>query len=281
MSDSPRQPFLMPSDDTNPPPELPPQGSAPVNPSSRLGIKLAIAALFVVGVVALSRAVGHERVLEFLVARESQAQELYSAQPLVACLLAFLVYTVVTGISLPGAVILTLIYGWFFGWPIALLIVSFASTTGATIAFLTSRYFLRDSVQARFGARLTAFNANLEREGAWYLLTLRLLPVVPFFLINLVMGLTPLPARTFWWVSQIGMLPGTFVYTFAGDSLPDLATIQQLIAEGGLRNVLRGSSEDFNLLHLLFALILLGLLPVVVRFLLARFRRPTKASADL
>jgi uncharacterized membrane protein YdjX (TVP38/TMEM64 family) len=107
---------------------------------------------------------------------------------------------------------MTLLYGWFFKFVAALLVVSFASTTGTTLAFLLSRYLLRDAIQQKFGERLAGFNGALEREGAFYLFTLRLIPAVPFFVINVVMGLTPIRVWTFWWVSQLGMLPGTCVF---------------------------------------------------------------------
>ena len=105
---------------------------------------------------------------------------------------AFVVYVVVTGFSLPGAAVLTLVYGWYFGWLRGLVLVSFASTAGATMAFLLSRFLFRDAIQKRFGDRLQNFNQSLEKEGPFFLFTLRLIPAVPFFIINAVMGLTPI-----------------------------------------------------------------------------------------
>lgn len=131
----------------------------------------------------------------------------------------FAVYVLVTGASLPGAAILTLAAGALFGVLWGTVIVSFASTIGATIAFLSSRYVLRDAIEARFGERLKAINAGLERDGAFYLFSLRMIPVFPFFMVNLVMGLTRIRTLTYMWVSQIGMLLGTVVYVNAGTQL--------------------------------------------------------------
>jgi uncharacterized membrane protein YdjX (TVP38/TMEM64 family) len=141
-------------------------------------------------------------------------------------------------------------------------LVSFASTTGATIAFLLSRYLFGRAIQDRFAQRLAAFNTAIEREGAFYLFTLRLIPQVPFFVINVVMGLTKLPARTFWWISQLGMLPGTCVFVLAGASAPSL----DRVADQGISSLL-----DWKLIA---ALVLLGIVPLAVRRLLAWLRPP-------
>lgn len=136
--------------------------------------------------------------------------------------------------------------------------MSFASTLGATLAFLLSRFLLRASIQERFGDRLRAFNDSLEREGPFYLFTLRLIPAVPFFVINAVMGLTPVRTRTFWWISQLGMLPGTVVYVYAGSSVPNL----RLLAEDGINAVFSPS----QMLQIIGAFALLGLFPLIVRY---------------
>lgn len=138
---------------------------------------------------------------------------------------AFLVYVLVTGLSIPGAAALSLFMGWYFRFAQGFVLVSFAAACGATVAFLLSRYFLREPIQRRFGDRLKTFNAALDREGAFYLFTLRLVPVVPFFVINVVMGLTRIRTWTFWWVSQVGMLAGTCVYIYAGSTLPSLTQL--------------------------------------------------------
>ena len=172
---------------------------------------------------------------------------------------AFLVYATVTGLSLPGAVVLTLVCGWYFDFPRAVLLVSCASTTGASLAFLLSRHVFRDAVRSRFGDRLRSVNDALTRDGAAYLFTLRLVPAVPFFVINLVMGLTPMRLRTFWWVSQIGMLPGTAVYVWAGASVPDL----QVLADRGVGGLVSPP--------VLAAFAALGVFPLLARRVLRRF----------
>ncbi|MEG3767278.1 TVP38/TMEM64 family protein, partial [Alteromonas sp. 14N.309.X.WAT.G.H12] len=128
----------------------------------------------------------------------------------------FALYVAVTALSLPGAAILTLAAGALFGLWQGLIIVSFASSIGATLAFLVARFILRDTVRQRFGEKLKPIDAGVEKQGAFYLFTLRLLPVFPFFLINLLMGLTSIKTFTFYWVSQVGMLAGTLVYVNAG-----------------------------------------------------------------
>jgi len=199
-----------------------------------------------------------DKVMPALAARETQLHSFVSERPLESFAIAFVIYILVTGLSLPGAAALTVLYGWLFRfWP-GVIVVSFASTSGATIAFLLSRYLFGRAIQTRYGERLTAFNAAMEREGAFYLFTLRLIPQVPFFVINAVMGLTKLRTRTFWWVSQLGMLPGTCVYVLAGANAPTL----QRIADEGLASIL-----DWKWM---LALILLGVLPLALKWLLGR-----------
>lgn len=137
----------------------------------------------------------------------------------------FIAYVIVTGASFPGAAVMTLAAGALFGVLWGTVIVSFASTLGATVAFLSSRYVLRDTIEARFGERLKAINAGLERDGAFYLFSLRMIPVFPFFAVNLVMGLTRIPTLTYMWVSQIGMLLGTIVYVNAGTQLAQIDSL--------------------------------------------------------
>jgi pyruvate/2-oxoglutarate dehydrogenase complex dihydrolipoamide dehydrogenase (E3) component/uncharacterized membrane protein YdjX (TVP38/TMEM64 family) len=149
-------------------------------------------------------------------------QQLFSEQPLLSGAIFFAVYVVATALSIPGAAALTLIGGAIFGLGWGLLLISFASSVGATLAFLITRLLLKDWVQAKFGNYLGTLNKGIEKDGAFYLFTLRLIPVVPFFVINLVMGLMPIKARTFYWVSQLGMLAGTAVYVNAGAQLGQL-----------------------------------------------------------
>jgi pyruvate/2-oxoglutarate dehydrogenase complex dihydrolipoamide dehydrogenase (E3) component/uncharacterized membrane protein YdjX (TVP38/TMEM64 family) len=157
--------------------------------------------------------------LDYFQAQRAAIEAQVQAYPLRTALLFFGAYVAVTGLSLPGAAIMTLIAGALFGLLWGTLIVSFASTLGATLAFLASRFLLRDWVQQRFGDRLRPINEGIAREGAFYLFALRLVPAFPFFVINLVMGLTPIRTSTYYWVSQLGMFAGTLVYVYAGTQL--------------------------------------------------------------
>lgn len=150
--------------------------------------------------------------------------------PLASALTYFVLYVLVTALSLPGAALMTLVGGAIFGLGWGTLIVSFASSIGATLAFLVARFLLRDAVQRRFGRNLAALNRGIEHDGPLYLFTLRLVPVFPFFVINLLMGLTPLRTRTFYWVSQLGMLPGTLVYVNAGTQLSQLHSLHGILS---------------------------------------------------
>ncbi len=158
------------------------------------------------------------------------ARGFYSENPVLVIGAFFLIYVAVTAASLPGAAIMTLGAGALFGLVAGTIIVSFASTLGATLAFLSSRYVLRDSVEGRFGDRLKAINSGLERDGAFYLFTLRMIPAIPFFVINLVMGLTRIKTRTFMWVSQVGMLLGTVVFVNAGTRLAEIESTSGLLS---------------------------------------------------
>ncbi|MDF1843411.1 MAG: TVP38/TMEM64 family protein [Rubripirellula sp.] len=199
--------------------------------------------------------------LDYLATKESQLQDFRQQSPLLVYGIALGVYVLVTGLSLPGAAALSLLYAWYFGFIPGVILISFASTLGATIAFLTSRFLLRDTVQSKFGDRLTSFNEHLKQQGAFYLFTLRLIPLVPFFVINLVMGLTPIRITTFWWVSQIGMLPGTCVYVYAGSRVPTLQTL----ADEGAGAVFTPS----QLIQITIAFAMLGLFPVAAKRLLS------------
>lgn len=142
----------------------------------------------------------------------------------------FILYVAVTGLSIPGAAIMSLIAGALFGVLMGTIIVSFASTMGATLAFLSARFVLRDWVQGKFGERLRAIDEGLEKDGAFYLFTLRLIPVFPFFVINLLMGLTRIKTRTFFWVSQLGMLPATIVFVNAGTQISYIESTSGLLS---------------------------------------------------
>ncbi|MBK8891284.1 MAG: FAD-dependent oxidoreductase [Dechloromonas sp.] len=190
--------------------------------------------------------------------KEQQAaiQGFQAAQPLLSGVIYFLVYVAATALSLPGAALLTLAGGAVFGLLWGTVIVSFASTIGATLAFLMSRFLLRDWVESRFGQRLTAIDQGVRREGAFYLFTLRLVPVFPFFLINLLFGLTGMKARTFYWVSQIGMLAGTVVYVNAGTQLGKLESLSGILSPA-----------------LLGSFVLLGIFPLIARRIVEVIRR--------
>ncbi|MGB3212307.1 MAG: FAD-dependent oxidoreductase [Desulforhopalus sp.] len=170
--------------------------------------------------------------LENIKSNLADFQQWRDSSPILVSLLFFTVYVLVTALSLPGAVIMTLAAGGLFGLVWGLVIVSFASTIGATLAFLVSRYLLRDSVQKRFGDRLGTINRGIEREGAFYLFTLRLVPIFPFFLINILMGLTPIKTFTYYWVSQLGMLAGTVVYVNAGTQLAQIEGLGGILSPG-------------------------------------------------
>jgi dihydrolipoamide dehydrogenase len=166
---------------------------------------------------------------EFFKNRQLEIESYTRAYPLRVAAAYFVVYVLVTGLSLPGAAVMTLVGGAIFGLLWGTVIVSFASSIGATLAFLASRFLLRDWVQGRFGDRMNAINRGVEKEGAFYLFALRLVPAFPFFLINLAMGLTPIRTWTFYWVSQVGMLAGTIVYVYAGTTLGEFRISLELV----------------------------------------------------
>ena len=206
--------------------------------------------------------------LEFLAARESELIAFRDARPVLVFLIAFLIYVVVTGLSLPGALVLSVTYAWYFGFFPALILISVASTLGATIAFLLSRYLFREALEKRFGSRLERFNQALDEEGAFYLFTLRLIPAFPFFVINAVMGLTRIRTVTFWWVSQLGMLPGTILFVWFGSSFPRL----QQIEKNGIGEILNWK--------IVVAFVLIGVFPLAVRKLFRKFRSKREIVND-
>ncbi|SFI10174.1 Pyruvate/2-oxoglutarate dehydrogenase complex, dihydrolipoamide dehydrogenase (E3) component [Pseudomonas guineae] len=195
--------------------------------------------------------VGQYLNLDALKTQQATLNAQVSAQPWLAAGVFFLAYVAVTALSLPGAALMTLLGGALFGLVEGFVLISFASTLGASLAMLSSRFLLRDWVQARFGQRLAKIDAGIEREGPFYLFALRLVPAFPFFLINLAMGLTRLPLRTYWWVSQLGMLPGTLVFVNAGRELGQLESLSGILSPG-----------------LLGAFVLLGVFPLIARKLL-------------
>src|SRR5512134_3296833 len=168
--------------------------------------------------------------LDFFKAQQAAIDAYFQTHPLQTAAIYFAIYVAVTGLSLPGAAILTLVGGAIFGLLWGVVLISFASTIGATLAFLASRFVLRDWVQGRFGDKLKPINDGVAREGAFYLFALRLVPAFPFFVINLVMGLTPIRTWTFYWVSQVGMFAGTIVYVYAGTQLGQFKLSAGLVA---------------------------------------------------
>ncbi len=172
----------------------------------------------------------HYLSLESLKSQQTAIASYRQSHPLWAVALYAALYIAVTGLSLPGAAVLTLAGGAVFGVMLGTVIVSFASTIGATLAFLAARFLFRDWVKSRFSARLQSIDDGVRRDGAFYLFTLRLVPVFPFFMINLAMGLTPMKVRTFYWVSQAGMLAGTLVYVNAGTQLAKLDSLSGILS---------------------------------------------------
>ncbi|OED39759.1 dihydrolipoamide dehydrogenase [Chromatiales bacterium (ex Bugula neritina AB1)] len=193
--------------------------------------------------------------LEYLKQQHQTILDFYSENRLITIAMFFLLYVAVAALSLPGAAILTLAAGAIFGLAIGLIIVSFASTIGATLAFLISRFMFRETVQTKFGSQLETINQGVEKEGAFYLFTLRLIPVVPFFVVNLLMGLTPIKAMVFAWVSQLGMLPGTAVFVNAGDQLSKIESLSDILSPS-----------------LLAAFALLGIFPIAAKKLLNLYK---------
>ncbi|CCO24473.1 TVP38/TMEM64 family protein [Maridesulfovibrio hydrothermalis] len=167
--------------------------------------------------------------LEYMKNSRQEFQNYYAQNPVSTVLGFFLIYVVVVGVNLPGASVLGLAGGALFGFTTAVITISFASTIGATFACFFSRYLFRDYVQRKFGERLEKVNKGIQEEGSFYLFTLRLIPAVPFVVINLIMGLTPMKLRTFYWVSQIGMLPGTMVYVNAGKELGKIDSLSGIV----------------------------------------------------
>jgi dihydrolipoamide dehydrogenase len=234
--------------------------------------------LFIVVIVALIAAffafdLGRFFTLDYFKSQQAAIAEYYAAHLLATAAMFFAAYVAVTGLSLPGATIMTLVAGAIFGLLWGTLLVSFASSLGATLAFLSSRFVLRDSIQNKFGDKLAAINAGIAKDGPVYLFTLRLVPAFPFFVINLVMGLTPLKARTFYWVSQLGMLAGTIVYVNAGTEIAKIDTLRGILSPG-----------------LLVSFTLLGIFPLIAKWIVnsiksrkvyARWAKPARFDRNV
>ena len=186
--------------------------------------------------------------LQFIKTQRNDFEAYYADHPAITVAGYVVVYLAVTALSLPGAAILTLIGGALFGLVTGTILVSFCSTIGATLAFLVARFLLRDSIQKRFGDRLETINKGIAKEGIFYLFTMRLIPAFPFFVINLVMGLTPIRTLQFFFVSQLGMFPGTVVFVNAGTQLAQLDSLAGILS-----------------LPLILSFVLLGLFPLIAK----------------
>ena len=199
--------------------------------------------------------------LQYLKSQKQEIEDLFQTYPVLTMSLYFIAYVIMAALSLPGAVIMTLAGGAIFGLLKGTILVSFASTIGATLAFLISRTLLKDVIQSKFADALIPINEGIEKEGALYLFTLRLVPVFPFFIVNLVMGLTPLKTSVFYWVSQLGMLAGTVVYVNAGTQLGKIESVSDILSPA-----------------LIGSFILLGIFPLLAKKGLAFYK--TRASHE-
>ena len=192
---------------------------------------------------------------QYLQSQQAAWQQALARNPLLVAAVFFAIYVLVTALSMPGAAVMTLAAGALLGLGYGTLLVSFASAIGATLAFLIARYIARDWVQQRFAEQLKTINNGVEKEGGFYLFSLRLIPAFPFFLINIAMALTPIKAWPFYWISQLGMLPGTLVYVNAGTQLSQLESMQGIL------------SPD-----LILSFVALGLLPLVAKKVISAIR---------
>lgn len=201
---------------------------------------------------------GQYLTLDYLKVSQDRFTQLYVNHRFAVIAAYMAVYIIVTALSLPGAAVMTLAGGAMFGFWTGVLVVSFASTIGATLACFVARFLLRDWVQNKLGEKLSTFNKGIEKEGAFYLFSLRLVPIFPFFVINLAMGLTTMKLLTFYWVSQIGMLPGTMVYVNAGKELGKIESLSGILSPG-----------------LILSFIVLGLFPITVKKILYFYKKRT------
>ncbi len=225
--------------------------------------KVAIVGVIALGIVAFRYFdIGQYLTLDYIKGSQEKFQDLYLSNRFLVIAVYMGIYIAVTTLSLPGAAVLTLAGGGLFGLVVGTVVVSFASTIGATLACLVSRFMLQDWVQNKFGGKLKTINDGIEKEGAFYLFSLRLVPIFPFFVINLLMGLTRMRLLTFFWVSQIGMLAGTIVYVNAGKELAKIDSLSGILSPG-----------------VLASFVVLGLFPITVKKLLALYKKKFKPEA--
>ena len=219
---------------------------------------LIVAAIIILVILFKVLGLGQYLTLDYLKTSQDKFTQLYANHRLAVIAAYMTVYIVVTALSLPGAAVMTLAGGAMFGLWIGVLVVSFASTIGATLACFVARFLLRDWVQNKFGKKLSAINKGVEKEGAFYLFSLRLVPIFPFFVINLAMGLTTMKLLTFYWVSQIGMLPGTMVFVNAGKELGKIESLSGILSPG-----------------LIISFVVLGIFPITVKKILYFYKKRT------
>jgi uncharacterized membrane protein YdjX (TVP38/TMEM64 family) len=198
---------------------------------------------------------------EFIKSQQNEFIQYYSTHKISTVLTFSAIYILSTALSIPGAAALTLLAGALFGLWVGFIVVSFSSTIGATLAFLASRFILRETVQNKFSARLQTINQGVQKEGAFYLFSLRLIPIFPFFVINLVMGLTPMRTVTFFFASQLGMVPGTLVYVNAGTQLGQLESLKGILSPS-----------------LILSFALLAALPIILKKLLSVLKKRRNTS---
>lgn len=217
-------------------------------------------ALMLIGIILYAYESGIDEyfTLEFVQSQRIRLQDFYDTKPYVALTLFFLTYVLVAAFSIPGATVLTLLAGFLFDVLVGAVVVSFASSIGATLAFLTSRFLLRDLIMRSFSAQLANARQKLRQDGAYYLFALRLVPVFPFFVVNLIMGITPISVRSFYWVSQLGMFPATLIYTNAGARLGSIENFRDVMSPA-----------------VLGSFVLLGVFPLMMRVVLRAVRQNT------
>lgn len=217
--------------------------------------KVILGIILVATIVLLAVNFGQYLTLENAKAQQALLNDYIESNFVVAAATYFILYIMITAFSIPGAAVVTLLGAALFGFWTSLLLVSFASTIGATLAFLSSRFLLRDWVQGKFGDKLSTINQGVEKDGAFYLFSLRLIPVFPFFLINLLMGLTPISVGRYYLTSQLGMLPGTAVYLNAGTQLAEIDSLSGIVSPS-----------------VLLSFALLGVFPIAAKWIMGKFR---------
>ena len=225
--------------------------------------KVAIVGVIALGIVAFRYFdIGQYLTLDYIKGSQEKFQALYLSHRFLVIAVYMGIYIVVTALSLPGAAVMTLAGGGLFGLVVGTVVISFASTIGATLACLVARFLLREWVQNKFSGKLKTINDGIEKEGAFYLFSLRLVPIFPFFVINLLMGLTRMRLLTFFWVSQIGMLAGTVVYVNAGKELAKIDSLSGILSPG-----------------VLASFVVLGLFPITVKKLLSLYKSKFRSEA--